>query len=179
MRLGKREKTFLLVGIPILVAVLLYRVVYAPDLEKLRDLTGRLPASRGDLQKVAEAIGAQTALQTEIADLKKKIEARGRRMDLFGFIFSIASDLKIKERCEAGAGEQPVTQRGKADLDYKLSSVEVKLHGVSIEELTDFLYRIYSADKLLTVDEIDISVPSSGRAAGLEVEMTVSTLVGA
>jgi hypothetical protein len=49
---------------------------------------------------------------------------------------------------------------------------------VSLKELTDFLYRIRAAAKLLMVDPIEISAPSSGKG-GLKVEMTISTLVSA
>lgn len=172
MTLGRRERITVFVGIPILLLTLLYKLSFAPSLEKLDRLKRDVGSRQEDLHEVERLLAEQAKLETGIRELMKKVEARGRAFDLFGFITSTASELKIRDRCDVDLKPQ----RGKSELDYKPSVVGVTLQGVNLKELTDFLYHIHAADKLLTVDPIGISVPGPSQD-GLNVTMTVSTLV--
>ena len=174
MTLGRRERITLFVGIPLLFLGLLYKLFLAPSLDELHRLNNVVARKQDELRKVERLVEEQAKLETDIREMKKGMEARGGTFNLFGFINSTASELKMKDRC--GVDLKP--QRAKPELDYKPSVVGVTLQGVSLKELTDFLYRIHAADKLLTVDPIEVSVPGSGQG-GLIVTMTVSTLVSA
>jgi len=174
MTLGRRERTTLFVGIPILFLAIAYKFVFGPPLDELRRLNNMLASMESELREVHLHVREQAKLEGEIQELKNNLEARGGRFDLFGFIGLTVTQLNMAKRSKV----QLVPQRAKSELDYEPSVVTVKLEGVSLKELTDFLYRIHAADKLLTVDPIEISVPGS-RKGGLNVEMTISTLVSA
>ena len=174
MKLGRREKIVLFVGVPILCLAVLYNFVLGPLLDELQRLNSVLARQEVDLREAQILAMEQTKLEAEIQELKNNLEARGGAFDLFGFVGSTVTKLKIDKRCKVKLVPQP----RKSELDYEPSVVTVTLEGVSLKELTDFLYRIHAAAKLLTVDPIEISVPSS-RKGGLKAEMTISTLVNA
>lgn len=173
MTVGKRERTVLFVIIPICVLALLYQLSLSPSLEKLRSLNNVIRRKNDDLRTVEMQIAEHAKREAGVRELKKKLEARGRSFNLFGYVNSTASKVKLRDRCKV----ELKAQLGRSGLDYKPSAVSVTLEGVSLKELTDFLYSIHADNKLLTVDPIEISVPSSRGGAGLNVTMTVSTLV--
>ena len=172
--MGRRERTTMFVGGPVLVLALLYKLAFGPSLDELQRLDTVLARKESELREVETTVKEHAKHEARIRDLTSRIEVRGRSFDLFGFIGSTASKVKIKNQCEVKLVRQPA----KSELDYERSVVDVTLQGVSLKELTDFLYLIYAADKLLVVDPIEITVPSSGKG-GLKVEMTISTLVRA
>jgi|GEM_PF-3215073 len=172
MRLGKREKALLYVGAPAAVVIVLYTFAFAPHLDMLNSVKQILPEKRRELQEVKRIAVEQKATEAEIAELKEGLEKRGKGFDLGGFVSSTASALKLKERCQV----RLVPQRPRAGAAYLPSSVDVSLEGVTLKELTDFLYRVDTADKLLNVDTITIALPGVGRK-GLQVDMTISTLI--
>lgn len=174
MKLGRREKIMLFVGAPILCLVVLYYFVFGPPLDELRRLNSALADQEKDLRDAENIVMEQAKLEAEILELKKNLEARGGAFDLFDFIGSTVTRLKMAKRTKM----KLVPQRVKSEFDYEPSVVTVTLEGVSLKELTGFLYRIHAVAKLLTVDRIEISAPSSGKG-GLQVEMTISTLVSA
>jgi type II secretory pathway component PulM len=172
MRLGQRERTALFIGAPVAVAIVLYTFAFAPPLDALNSVKQILPEKRRELQEVKRIAVEQTATETKIAELKEGIEKRGKGFDLGGFVSSTASALNLKERCQV----KLVPQRPKPGAAYLPSSVDVSLEGVTLKELTDFLYRVDTADKLLNVDTITIALPGLG-SKGLQVDMRISTLI--
>lgn len=176
MTLGRRERVGLLVLVPVLCLGLLYKLFLSPSLEELRRLRNVIDRKSNELVEVERGIAEHKKLETDIQELKKSIEARGRTFNLFDFVNSKGSQAKLKGRCDVVLKPQ----RGTSGLDYKPSAVTVTLEGVSLKEVTEFLYLIHAAGKLLTVDPITISVPTrSGGQVGLNVTMTISTLVRA
>jgi type II secretory pathway component PulM len=173
MMLGRRERITLFVGVPVVLVALMYKLAFAPSLDRLSQLNAAIADMQDQLERAKRYASQQVSLDNDIQDLKKSINSRGVTFDLFGFIIDAASDANIRDRCEAN----PSAPGTRLKLEYKPTLVNVTLQGVSLKELTDFLYRIHAADKLLIVDPIEISVPSSGGGGGLSVTMTVSTLV--
>jgi hypothetical protein len=174
MTVGRRERTILLVFIPICALVLLYQLSLSPSLDKLRSLNSVIRRKKDDLRTVEMQIADHAKREAGVRELKEALEARGRSFNLFGYVNSTASKVKLRNRCKV----ELKAQLGRSGLDFKPSAVSVTLEGVSLKELTDFLYRIHADNKLLTVDPIEMSVPGSG-GSGLNVTMTVSTLVRA
>ena len=176
MTLGRRERVGLLVLVPVLCLGLLYKLFVSPSLEDLRGLRRMIDDKNNELVEVEKGIAEHKKLEAEIQELKKGVEARGRTFNLFDFVNSKGPQAKLKGRCKV----ELRPQRGTAGLDYKPSAVTVTLERVSLKEVTDFLYLIHAAGKLLTVDPITITVPTrSGGQTGLDVRMTISTLVRA
>ncbi len=172
MRLGRREKIVLYGVAPVAIAIIFYTFAFAPYLDSLSSLKQAVPAKRRELQEVKRIAQEQEATEAEVAELKERIEKRGKGFDLGGFVSSTASALNLKERCQV----RLVPQRTQPGLAYVPSSVRVSLEGITLKELTDFLYRVDTADKLLTVDTVTISLPGLGKR-GLQVDMTISTLI--
>ncbi len=176
MTLGRRERVGLLVLVPVLCLGLLYKLFLSPSLGDLQRLSKVIDRKSNELVEVEKGIAEHKKLEAEIQELKKSIEARGRTFNLFDFVNSKGSQAKIKDRCKV----ELKPQRGTSGLDYKPSAVSVMLEGVSLKEVTEFLYLIHAAGKLLTVDPVAITVPTrSGGQTGLNVTMTISTLVRA
>lgn len=174
MNLGRRERMTLFVGVPILLLAVAYKIVFGPSLDELNRLSSAINRKEIDLRETQLIVMEQAKIEGEIRELKKNLEARGGAFDLFGFVGSTVTQLNMAKRSKV----KLVPHRMKSELDYEPSVVTVTFEGVSLKELTDFLYRIRAAAKLLMVDPIEISAPSSGKG-GLNVEMTISTLVSA
>jgi Tfp pilus assembly protein PilO len=160
------------VGLLVFALAMVYTFAFGPRIDDLRSLTQVLPRKYDQLWQVEKVAAEQREKETQIAELKKRIDARGATFELFSFISMTASDLAMNERCQV----ELLSQRVEKNVPYKQTSVKVTLQGVSLKELTDFLSRVCAPSKLVTVDSIEITSPGSGKA-GLKVEMALSALV--
>lgn len=178
MSFATRQRFTLFVGIPLIAILLLYRFLFGPYLEELSSLKRKLPDKKAQLAEVEMMATQQKRIESSIADLEKEIRRRGREnFDFYVFVRSSASAVNIKDdRCKTS--RVPTRKSKLKELSYVPSQVNVTLEGVTFKELTDFLHHILSAEKLIVIDNMELTAPGTGKT-GLAVEMTVSTLVPA
>jgi hypothetical protein len=174
MKLGRREKIVLGIGLPILAVVVLYFLVLAGYVDEYSTLGRVLPGQQQDLGDMRRMAEQHKHTQDLLDHIKQQTEKRGPRFSLYSHLETVRNECGLSDRTSLTL--KNVDSRKTRGTPYSISAVTVEMKGVSLSELKDFLYKIYSSDKLLAVERLDIE-QGSGKTPGLKVVLEVNTLV--
>jgi len=173
MRLTRREKQAVGLGIAGIVLILAWRFGVGPTLERVRRLEQVVPRKRQALAKLQAQCDEYVALQAKLAELRAKVAAQGKDFSFLPFLERIAK--------RAGAQKNATyTQRGRRRTGggYEEARVEIKMEKVSLGALTQYLLRMESSDAPIGVASLRI-VNSRKTPGLLTAVVNVSTLVPA
>ena len=167
IKMNKRERIMVSLGVACVVLVVVYHIsqgplqAYRQVLADYDDAQYALAQARVWKADIVSARGAQEALDRHLA-------ARGRQFDLFTFFNATLAESGLLERANisnvraAGVGGVPAGD---------FVGVQLRLDGVSMEELIDFLHRVYASDNVILLSELSHLRPASD-ARGLDSQMT-------
>lgn len=149
----RRERLALMIAGGVIAAFLLVQLAVIPVVEKHRLLNRQLDAQQRSLQEMI-------ALQAEYLQLKGRTEAARAELSrrrpgftLFSFLDSLAGQTGLKDRI-AYMKPSSTTQEG---LPYKISLVETKLQGITMKQLTGYLYRVENSENSVRIRRLSIS----------------------
>ncbi len=169
IQLQNRDRSWLAVaGLALfVVALLAYWVPAGPRkayLESVIQLSGaKDELETTQLLKLEEELRIQS--QQSIRD---QLRARPTGFNFFAEVDRTLTDAKLKERAELNK-----SRVSKEDSPQEM--IELRLSGVSIEELVDFLHKVYEKNSIIAVYQMNYLRPASdGR--GLECDMTLATI---
>jgi len=100
--------------------------------------------------------------------LMELLDARPKDFDFYSYVTGVLSKTKLTERSQV---DNYRTRRSSP----KQPMVSVKLQGVSLEELVNFLYEIYSSGNLVVVHKMDRLQPADN-LKGLDCDLTLATV---
>jgi general secretion pathway protein M len=169
MKLGGREKLMLIAGGVVVALVLFYRLGLSPAIDRLRTLD-RLVALQErevhDMKALSETYVAQKRL---MEDVNRRLSQRSKDFAIFSFLEDLANKTGIKNNIKY---MQPaLTTPGEL---FRESSVEMRLEGIALQQLTRYLYDIERAPQLLRVRRMQIK-PRPADPDLLDVTFQVST----
>lgn len=136
--LSHRDRAALLIGGAVLAVFVLFQFVYSPlhaACERLETANQRQEAELAELKGIVAAYGRLTANRSGGATTSADF-------NLFSLLETMATGSGLMDRVD-------YMRPGSVDLDAmkKEDWVEVKLSGVTLKELTEYLYRIRNAGK--------------------------------
>lgn len=161
-KLGKRERLVVTVGVACLVLmassffVNKARGAYKQTQKQLDVATTTLQ----DAQNLQAIIDAERSGHRAIQD---RIKARPRGFALYSFATRCLNEVQLTKRAQL-----ETDKRGSGNLE----GVRLKLTGVSMEELTDFLHKIYASNNLVVVQKLE-HLKASADGKGLDCLMTL------
>lgn len=166
----KRENAGLVFSIIAIVLVLfmLFLIPIGP-MKKYKATQRELAGLREDLkiaQKAKEAEVTRLQNQEQVMELLK---TRPPGFDLWSFMNTVLTSTNLKERANL-ENYKPRTARGEASEDVTM--VRLRLDGVTLTELTDLLYAVYSSNNLVVVNKVDYLRPASSNK-GIECSLTL------
>jgi type II secretory pathway component PulM len=168
--LKSREKK-IITALAALVIVALIQVVFiSPALKKRTDLNRRIIQARRQLAELRVLKEEYDQILVETEKINRKVSARPRSFTLFSFLDQTATKLNLKNNM---ASMKP-SRRG---IDSNLSEemVEVRLEGISLENLVAYLYEIERTGAAVAIASIRIQ-PESRLGGGLNVSMQVTSV---
>ncbi len=169
LNFDRRERMAFLcaaVVLTLVLALLLYvpstpRKKYA---QSQRDITGlRNELRLTKMLKVEE--GQRLQSQQEVIAL---LEKRAGNFDLFTFVHNIVREMGLQDRAQ-------LDKKAPRNWSAKLPLVQLKLDGVSLEELVDFLHTLYASNNVVAVYKMDRLRPTPN-GKGLECDLTFVTV---
>ena len=98
------------------------------------------------------------------------LKTRPPGFDLWSFVNTVLTSTNLKERANLENSNKPRTTRGEASEDVTM--VRLRLEGVTLTELTDLLYAVYSSNNLVVVNKVDYLRPASS-GKGVECSLTL------
>lgn len=169
-----REKTILIAGGAFVAAVLIFQLAISPYLDSRTRLINSIERKKKELTEVIQLKQEYADLQIEAGGIKENLAKRPAGFTLFAFLDKQAEKADVKTQIKY---MKPSVLAGVGDsLDE--SVVEVKMEGVTLASLVNFLRLTESDEDLVTVRRL--SIQKSGREEGLlDVILQVVTFVEA
>lgn len=151
MKLAKREKYILTAVACLIGAVLLLQLVVFPFFENRRRLRRGITAKQEALNQIVRLSADYKALEKNATGIKRSLAGRKKSFTLFSFLENAAGASNIKSNIKY---MKPSEASGRGP--FKESLVEMKLEGISLTQLTDYLKRIESPADLVGIRRISI-----------------------
>jgi general secretion pathway protein M len=174
IKLNQRETYFVSTALVAIIAFAVVELAVVPLLNKRSRLERVVQASQQQLRTMADLTAAFQRVQREAEFAKTSLAARKPGFSLFSFLDSLVGETGLKDRISY---MKPSNSEG-PDSRYKISSVEMKLQGITLEQLVQYLYKVEYSGKNVQVKRLSIS--QTGKEEGLvDVILQVETLEAA
>ena len=161
INLNRREK-IAVYGVGIFIAgFLLFQLIVVPVFEKRDELQQNLAAKRETLSEIKQLQVEYQALQQKITASRNQFDKRPANFTLFSFMDRLAGQTGIKQHVTYM--KPSTTVNNEAGVTF--SRVEMELQGISIKDLTQYLYNIETSENMVMVKRLSIS--RTGRENGL------------
>ncbi len=152
-RLNHREKVAIGVGIGFAGIVMLVNFVIFPFVDTRERLERSLAVHTRNYEEIQQLRASYLDLQERGAQSKIRFERRRRGFTLFSFLEELAAQVGIKDRITS---MKPTSSRLK-DSPYTQSLVDMKLKGISMQQMTQFLYRIETSQNMIHIKRLSLS----------------------
>ncbi|RMF86667.1 MAG: hypothetical protein D6736_14580 [Nitrospinota bacterium] len=169
MQLAPREKMMVIGGGIVILALLFYLFVLAPAMERMQVLDRLIQAAEQELQEMKMLQNTYRAQQQVLNDINARLSKRQKNFAIFSFLEDLARRSGLKNNIVYM--KPSVTTPSEF---YRESSVELKVEGVTLKQLIQYLYQIESSPHLLKIRRLHIKPRSSNRNL-LDVTFQVST----
>jgi general secretion pathway protein M len=169
MKLGRREQLMIIAGGVAVALLLFYRLGLSPALERLHTLDRLVAVKERELYQMKTLQGTYVAQKRLMEDVSRTLSQRGPDFAIFSFLEDLASKTGIKDNIKSMT--PALTTPGE---QFRESSVEMRLEGIALQQLTRYLYDIEQAPQLLRVRRMHIK-PRPANPDLLDVTVQVST----
>jgi general secretion pathway protein M len=169
MKLGRRDKLVIIVGGMAVILFLFYRFGLSPALERLRTLDRLIATKERELHQMKTLREAYLTQKHLLEKVNSNLAERGADFAIFSFLEDLANKTGIKDNIKYM--NPAVTTPGEL---FRESSVEMRLEGISLQQLTQYVYDIERAPQLLRVRRMHIK-PRAANPDLLDVTFQVST----
>lgn len=169
MNLGGREKLIMIAGGVAVTLFLFYRFGLSPALERLRMLDRLVATKERNLHEMRTLRDTYLAQKRLMEEVNQSLAQRGQDFAVFSFLEDLANKTGIKNNIMYM--KPALTTPGEL---FRESSVEMRLEGIALQQLTSYLYDIEQAPQLLRVRRMHIK-PRAANPDQLDVTFQVST----
>ena len=144
-------------GIVVLLAVL-FAFVVDPLLARAADLDRRLAAAGRQLAEL-QALRVDYQRQEQIIDrIDAQLRRQPRTFVIFSHLEQVAGQSGIQDKIQSMN-----TVAGPPNTVYKEDSVEVKMEGVTLAQLTEYLHRLERSPQVLKIKRLQIKPTRESR----------------
>lgn len=171
MKLNRRERMAVLTGIVFLCLFAVIRFVVFPFMDQKDRLRRNLTANGRNLEEIRSLKADYRTMVSAGEKAKKRFKQRQKGFTLFSFLDQLAGEVGIKDKMTS----MKPTYTRKKDSPYKKSLVEMKLKGLTLEQITQYLYKIETSKNMVNIKRISLT-KSDDQAGILNVVLQVETL---
>lgn len=153
LNFSNREKNTLIFGICFVVLFFVWQLGMVPFYEKRKTLHRVLNEKQMALEEMLKLQQAYAAVSDNVDMKTQTLLNRDKAFTLFSFIDEQAEQSGVKENV---VYMKPFSKSLEKSA-YELSTVKVKLNDIYLKELVDFLFRIESSKKDVTITALSLS----------------------
>lgn len=168
--LKSRERKLIAASAAVVVGVLIHMLVVSPALKKRAALDNQINRARAQLVDLRLLEQEYDQILKETKEIKQRVSGRSRDFALFSFLDQTANRLNLKNNLTS---MKPSRRNLGSDLAEDM--VEVRLEGISLENLVAYLYEIERTGAAVAIASIRIQ-PESRLGGGLNVSMLVTSI---
>lgn len=151
--MNKRERYAIMLAAGIIGIFLIVTLVVEPFFSKMERLKKSLQQKEVTLEQMRQ-LQSEYATLTQKEKLSKSLfNRRQKGFKLYPFLGQLAGEAGIKDRVTY---MKPSTKRQR-NSRYKVSRVEMKLDGITLEQLTNYLYGVETSKNMVDITKISIS----------------------
>jgi general secretion pathway protein M len=170
IQLKEREKKIVAACVIVAAVIIVYFALISPALSKRIELERQIKQTRMQSVELKLLKRQYDQILKETEKINQKVKNRPRNFTLFSFLDQTASRLNLKNNL---AAMKP--SRRTLDKNLVEDMVEVRLEGISLENLVSYLYEIERTGAAVAISSIRIQ-PESRLGGGLNVQMLVNSL---
>jgi general secretion pathway protein M len=171
MNLSKREKYFLSTALCAIAIFCLLQFIVIPFFEKRERLDKGCRAKEKVFEEISALSAEYQAYKKGSLEIRDIIESREKGFTLFSFLEKTAGDTAVKDHIKY---MKPSEMQSTGP--YKETMVEIKLEGITLKQLVDYLYLIESPEQVVSIKRLSIT-DAKGAAGYLDAVMQVLTIV--
>lgn len=171
LNLNRREKYVVAGAACFIVIFLIFRLAVYPLLNKRERLTRDLASKTVELKEMRLLQSDYFTLQNKANTARAALNKRSRDFSLFSYLDSLVGDIDIKGNVSY---MKPNTSIQK-DTNAKVSTVELKLQAITMEQLTKYLYQVEYSGNSLYVKRMSVSETSKPEGY-IDVVLQVETI---
>ena len=171
MKLNRRERVAVLFGIGCLCLFVLIRFAVFPFMDRKEKLKRNLTVNSRNLEEISLLKAEYENLINAGERAEKRFKQRRKSFTLLSFLVQLAGEVGIKDKM---ASMKPTLTQQK-DSPYKISKVEMKLKGLTLEQITQYLYKIETSKNMVSIKRISLT-KSDDKEGILNVVLQVETL---
>ena len=152
-KLNRREKYIIYGAGGLLGLLIIVQFVITPFVENKNQMQRSLLTKKTELAEMRRLQAEHKTLKTKLQLSQTSIGNREKGFTLFSFMDELAGQAGIKDRISYMKPSNTVQKNS----NYKLSRVEMKIDGVTLEQLTSYLYGIETSKNMVIVKKLSIS----------------------
>jgi general secretion pathway protein M len=151
MKLAKREKYIVSLGVCALAIFLLFQLLIFPFFETRERAKRGVGAREKALKEIIKLSAEYQSYNRGSQGIQQVLSQREKGFTLFSFLERAAGESQVKDRIKY---MKPSVSQGTGP--YKESVVELKLEEITLKQLVNYLYRIESPENVISVKRISI-----------------------
>lgn len=172
IKLARREKVMILGGLSLLSALLLWELALSPLIADANKLEKQIVSEQQQLKELALLAKEYKSLKEVTGGFEATLKKRPQDFALFSMLETLAGAVKIKEHIKyMKPSKSKKTEKG----GLISSSVEIRLEGITMEQLFDYMNRIEDPANVVWVKRLSIKRNQEEQGM-IEATMQVSTL---
>jgi len=172
IHLSRREKYAVGIGAGFICLFVFVQFILFPYFDNQERLTRALQVKTKVLEDMQILKSEYDAIQKSADISKVRLSGREEGFTLFSFLDKLAGQTGVKEHISY----MKPSISGQKESSYKISSVEMKLQAVSMEQLTAYLYMVETSRNMVRIKRI--SILKTGKQEGfIDAVLQVETLV--
>ena len=152
-KLNKRERYAIMIAVGVVGIFLIVQLIIEPIFSKTEQKKKNLQTKSVMLEQMRQWQAEYDGL-TQKANLSKShFRNRQKGFTLYSFLNQLAGEAEIKDRIT----NMKPTKKAQKNSPYKLSRVEMKLDAITLEQLTNYLYRVETSKNMVDIKKISIT----------------------
>lgn len=151
IKLTRREKYYVSVGVALVIAFLFFQFVMFPFLGAKGKIKRSIQAKEKTLKEILSLSSEYRALKAGSRDIQKALAGRPKSFTLFSFLEKQAGRARIKPNIKY---MRPSTSPSTGP--YSESSVEMKLEKITLKQLVEYLYLVESPKHVVKIKRISV-----------------------
>lgn len=152
-KLNKRERYAIMIGAAVLGIFLTVQFIIEPIFSKTEQKKKNLQTKSVMLEQMRQWQVEYDSLTQKTTISQSRFRDRQKGFTLYAFLNRLAGEAGIKDRIT----NMKPTKKVQKNSPYKLSRVEMKLDAVTLEQLTNYLYKVETSKNMVDVKKISIS----------------------
>ena len=152
-KLNRREKYIIYGAGGILGLLIIVQFVITPFVEHKNQMQRSLQTKKSELAEMRRLQAEHQILKAKLQLSQTSIGEREKGFTLFSFMDQLDGQAGIKDRISYMKPSNTVQKNS----NYRLSRVEMKIDGVTLEQLTSYLYGIETSNNMVIVKKLSLS----------------------